>query len=132
MHRIQQFGPGSRRIHGWRRWTKGWRVAAIAAITLFGGLAGAAALRAVLPSSANEAPVASGVAEIAHNSDEAEHFDNHDNADRQDSHDADLRDDSTNLEIWATGDTWSNDLDALNRDLSRIESELGLNPQSKE
>ena len=72
------------------------------------------------------------MAEIAHNSDAAEHFDNHDNADRPVSHDADLRNDSTNLETWATGDTWINELDALNRDLSRIESELGLNPQSKE
>ena len=91
-----------------------------------------AALPAVYSPLANEAPNPAGVEELARESDAAEQFEKQNDRESTAAHDAVLQADSVYLDDLATGDAWRDEVDAIQRDLSRMESELGLESQSKE
>jgi serine/threonine protein kinase len=131
LSRIQQYGPGRRRFRGLRSRRTWRRVIGGTAAALLAVLAIAAVLRMNSPPEAIDPPSPSS-AEVSQSLGEAAALEGEFSRELREAHRAVQRSDRTTFSASPSDNPWRAEVDAIQQDLTQLESEQSLVPQPKE
>jgi len=132
LSRIQQYGSGRRRFGGLRSRRMRRRMLGVAAGVLLGVLAIAAVFRVTTSPPPIEAPPPPSPADISRALGEAAVLENEFSSALQEAHSAVERSDRTTFSASPSDNLWRAEVDAIQHELTQLESEQGLIPQTKE